>query len=71
MGVHKTPSMTNYIIRRRRSLAAALLSVAAGMMIAALMFVAMLMLKQMGASNTWAAGFTSLLLIPIALRGVL
>lgn len=71
MGARRNTSMANYIIRRRLSLAAALLSVAAGMMIAALMFVAMLMLKQMGASNTWAAGFTSLLLVPIALRGVL
>lgn len=56
---------------RRAWLWAALLGFARGMVVVALMSVAMVMLKRLGMSNSWASCGTALLAIPFVLRQLL
>ena len=56
---------------RRASLWAALLGFARGMVVVALMSVAMVMLKRLGMSNSWASCGTALLAIPFVFRQLL
>lgn len=59
------------VTHRRAWLWASLLGFARGMVVVALMSVAMVMLKRLGMSNSWAACGTALLAIPFVLRQLL